>query len=115
MVWNSNKIINKVFFDKSYYLWFHNGKSFYIVYCSNVTKCEACLINKWPKNDITSIKYPEKVYVLPSFMTSNISSLAAYMHLPINPAFILGFFVIDQALCFYIHFFTPSKVVREIQ
>ena len=62
------------------------------------------------------IKYPEKkAYVLPSFVTSNLSSIAAYMNLPINPAFILAFFAIDQALCFYIHFFTPSKVVKEIQ
>jgi len=50
-----------------------------------------------------------QAYVLPSFVTSNLSSIAVFMNLPINPAFILVFFIIDQSLCFYIHFFTPSK------
>ena len=28
---------------------------------------------------------------------------------PIGPAFIISFFIFDQGLCFYIHYFTKSK------
>merc|ERR1712088_1131629 len=37
------------------------------------------------------------------------SALQSYCHLPIGPAFVIGFFLVDQALCVYIHAFTPSK------
>ena len=51
-------------------------------------------------------------YILPSFIASNLSSISVYMNLPISPGFVLAFFIFDQGLCFYIHFFTPSKVVK---
>merc|ERR1712193_389634 len=31
------------------------------------------------------------------------SALQSYCHLPIGPAFVIGFFLVDQALCVYIH------------
>merc|ERR1712241_359236 len=41
-----------------------------------------------------------------------IEAIAIFMktyNLPINPGFIIAFFIFDQGLCFYIHYFTPSK------
>ena len=35
--------------------------------------------------------------------------LKAEWTLPLGPAFVIGFFLVDQALCVYIHAFTPSK------
>jgi len=47
--------------------------------------------------------------LLPSFVLTFAISLSPYLHLPIGPVFIVGFFIVDQALCLYCHLFTPSK------
>merc|ERR1712233_117402 len=47
--------------------------------------------------------------VSPNTVLNLIAPLQPYCHLPIGPAFVLCFFLVDQALCVYIHAFTPSK------
>merc|ERR1712209_130107 len=47
--------------------------------------------------------------VTPETILSVVNVVAPYCHLPIGPAFVIGFFLADQALCVYCHAFTPSK------
>merc|ERR1711936_1528456 len=47
--------------------------------------------------------------VAPETILSVVTTVAPYCHLPIGPAFVIGFFLADQALCVYCHAFTPSK------
>merc|ERR1711936_1089287 len=47
--------------------------------------------------------------VTPESVLSLTEGLQAYCHLPIGPAFVICFFLVDQALRVYCHAFTPSK------
>ena len=46
---------------------------------------------------------------VPNSMMPWITWIGSYLEVPINPGFILAFFIYDQGLCFYVHYFTPSK------
>ena len=35
--------------------------------------------------------------------------IGPYLNIPINSYFILAFFIYDQSLCYYVHYYTPSK------
>merc|ERR1712037_297203 len=47
--------------------------------------------------------------VAPEMVVNLFASLQPYCQLPIGPAFVICFFLVDQALCVYCHAFTPSK------
>lgn len=47
--------------------------------------------------------------VCPTTALQLLSGLTQYFYLPIGPAFVLGFFIVDQVLCIYCHTCTPSK------
>merc|ERR550517_1994755 len=47
--------------------------------------------------------------VTPDSVLSLPAALQPYCHLTIGPAFVICFFLVDQALCVYCHTFTPSK------
>ena len=48
-------------------------------------------------------------YILPSSILSYLTQIEPYLRLPIGPCFLAGFFVFDQAMCYYVHYYTPSK------
>ena len=61
-------------------------------------------------NSIEMISNLLQTFCLPISITSILDQISPYFELPIGPAFILAFFIFDQGLCFYVHYFTPSKV-----
>ena len=48
-------------------------------------------------------------YFVPPSIISFLANVTPYLYLTIGPAFIISFFVLDQGMCFYCHYFTPSK------
>ena len=48
-------------------------------------------------------------YLIPDPMFSLLAQITPYLYLTIGPKFILCFFIVDQAMCVYCHYFTPSK------
>ena len=61
-------------------------------------------------NSIEMISNLLQTFCLPISVTSILDQISPYFELPIGPAFILAFFIFDQGLCFYVHYFTPSKI-----
>jgi len=61
-------------------------------------------------NSIEIISNLLQTFCLPTSITSILAQISPYLELPIGPAFILAFFIFDQGLCFYVHYFTPSKI-----
>ena len=47
--------------------------------------------------------------ILPASLASFVFQLAPYLQIPIGPLFIVGFFIFDQGMCYYVHYHTPSK------
>ena len=48
-------------------------------------------------------------YTLPAPILSLLGQIEPYFKLPIGPVFTAGFLIVDQATCYYIHYYTPSK------
>ena len=47
--------------------------------------------------------------MLPALIQNLSNSILPFLNLPINAYFILAFFIYDQLLCYYVHYYTPSR------
>ena len=47
--------------------------------------------------------------MLPTTLLSLLETFIPFLNIPINAYFIMAFFIYDQSLCYYVHYYTPSK------